>query len=185
MKSVLADRNKSAVLAVDIQPSFLKAIVNAEQVVERSAFLLRCASILEIPILATDQYRSRMGGTDERIRHLLPTEPHDKLAFSCCGAPGLSEELNQLGVRQVALMGIETHICINQTAHDLLARGLDVIIAGDAVSSNSFEKHNLGLARLRDAGCTVAHTESIVYEWLRSADHPKFRDVLALVKMTL
>jgi len=102
------------------------------------------------------------------------------MTFSCCGIEPFNASL--AGKKQVVLTGIETHICVNQTAHNLLDAGYDVIVCDDAVSARSINRHKVGLKRLRDAGMTLAHTESIAYEWAGSAEHPKFRDMLALVK---
>lgn len=122
-----------------------------------------------------------MGGTEPSIAALLPEPAAPKMRFSshgCLPSHGLFE-----GGRNTAiLVGIETHICVYQTAHDLLDDGLEVIVCADAVSARTIDRHEVGLARLRDAGAVVAHTEAIVYEWMRSADHPSFRDVLKLVK---
>lgn len=126
-----------------------------------------------------------MGGTDEDLQGILSgsrVPVYSKMSFSCTGSGEFSEWLTQQGRKQVVIIGIETHICVNQTAHHLMAQGKDVLIAADAVGARSDEMHQVGLSRLRHAGAVVAHSESIAYEWMVSAENPQFRDVLKIVK---
>jgi nicotinamidase-related amidase len=104
------------------------------------------------------------------------------MSFSCSGCDLFRRRFVNAEPCQVVLVGVETHICVNQTAHDLLDLGHTVIVCADAVSARTEDRHTLGLGRLRDAGAIVAHSESVVYEWMRSADHEKFREVLKIVK---
>jgi nicotinamidase-related amidase len=173
----------SVLVVVDIQPSFLSGIVESDRVLERSEFLLKVARLLEIPVLTTEQYPSRMGGTHERLLPLLHAEPPmGKMSFSCSGCEAFREQIESLNRKQVVLVGIETHICVSQTAHDLLRSGYEVIIGADAVSARTMDRHKIGLKRIRDAGAVTAHTESMAYEWMQSAEHPRFREVLKIVK---
>jgi nicotinamidase-related amidase len=173
----------SSVLAVvDMQPSFLGGSFEAERVLDRVEFLMEVAGLLEVPVLVTEQYSARMGGTHERLSRHFGTEPMGKMAFSCAGCAGFMDALAGLDRRQVVIVGIETHICVSQTAHDLLRGGFDVAVCPDAVSARSLDRHKLGMERIRDAGAVPAHTESIAYEWMGSAEHPKFREVLSAVK---
>ncbi|MCB0825147.1 MAG: isochorismatase family protein [Armatimonadetes bacterium] len=169
-------------IVVDMQPSFLGGIVGADEVMKRTKFLVECANLLEVPTLATVQYPERMGGTEESLHAMIQGETLDKMAFSCCGASGLMEAVEKSERGTIVLVGIETHICVTQTALDLLEEGYEVAIVLDAVSSRSEQANKIGTKRLRDAGAQVVHSESVVYEWMESADHPKFRDVLKVVK---
>lgn len=178
----MADASKCVVVVVDLQPSFLKAIDQKERVLARSAFLLQCAALLAVPVLATEQNPERMGGTAPEIAELLRAPASPKHVFSCVGCEGFDVALGAMARPQVVLVGIETHICVNQTAHHLLAAGFEVILAADAISARTPSMHAIGIERMRDAGAVVAHSESVVYEWLGSAAHPAFRDVLAVVK---
>src|SRR4051812_45519528 len=146
-------RAQSSLLAVvDIQPSFLSGIFEAERVLHRAEFLLKIAGLLQVPILATEQNPARMGATHERILPLVTSPPLEKMAFSCAGCTAFSDSLVRLQRTQIVLIGIETHICISQTALDLLTRGFEVIVCADAVSARSSDRHSLGLGRIRDAG---------------------------------
>lgn len=179
---MIADLGDSAVAAIDLQPSFLAGISKREAVVARSRFLLECARVLEVPAIGTEQYSQRMGATEPSVATLLAEPANDKLCFSAGGCEGFMRALEATGRRMVVVVGIETHICVAQTSLDLLERGFTVLVCADAVGARSTEAHEIGLRRLGEAGCIVTHTESVVYEWMRSAEHPKFREVLRLVK---
>lgn len=182
MNSSVLGLHESIVLAIDLQPRFLAAIHEAERVVRRSEVLLGVARVLGVPVIATVQYSEKMGGVVPELAGLLETEPVDKLRFSCSGCEDVDAALAQSGRRQVVLVGIETHICVTQTALDLLTEGYEVFVCADAVSARSEDRHQVGIGRLRDAGAAIIHTESAAYEWMRSADHPLFRNVLPLIK---
>ena len=183
MNAGLCDAQRSVLVVVDIQPSFLDPIEGSERVLRRSEFLLRIASLLDVPALATEQYPSRMGGTHESLTPFMAQEcVLGKMSFSCAGCSEFVDALDNLQREQVVLVGIETHICVNQTAHHLLQRGYEVFLAADATGSRSGEAHKVGLKRMRQAGAVISHTESIAYEWMGSAEHPSFRDALKIVK---
>lgn len=179
MPRVLLDPTDSALVIVDIQPKFLAAIHESGRVLEHSHFLAQVAQILEIPVFATAQVPDRMGSNHES---LLPTIAREfpKTAFSAVGAEGFMEALGDR--KQIVIVGIETHICVSQTAQHLLERGFQVVVCPDAVSSRTLERHKLGMERIRDAGVVPAHTEGVAYEWMKDATHPKFKEVLNLVK---
>lgn len=172
----------SLLVVVDIQPSFMAGIHESERVLRRSEFLIDSAQLLGVPIVSTEQYPSRMGGLDPQIAMRLPDKPWPKMAFSCWGSDAFRNTVESAGKRCVVLVGIETHICVTLTALDLLNNGYQVFVCPDAVSARSMEMHKLGMERMRDSGAIASHTETLVYEWMGTADHPKFRDVLALVK---
>lgn len=179
-QSLLTSEN-SVLVVIDVQPTFLKGIFEADRVVRRVGFLAEVAHRLGVPILATEQVPHKMGGTDPT---LLPWigEPIGKSAFSGLGEPEFVARLAATGRRKVILVGIETHICVSLTAGDLLSEGYEVVVSPDACSAGDLERHKLGMERIRDAGAVPAHTEAIAYEWMKSATHPEFRAVLDAVK---
>lgn len=182
---MLAQLEGSVLVLVDLQPTFLSPIHEGGAVLERCRFLLEIANLLGVRVLATEQYPARMGRTTGELDSLLQeaeVRPIGKMAFSCAGSPRFMDALSALHPQQVVLCGIETHICVSQTAHHLLEAGLPVLVGADAVGARKPDMHSNGLERMARAGATVAHTESIVYEWMRSAEHPKFRDALGVVK---
>ena len=137
--------------------------------------------MFDVPILATEQYPERMGGT---ISSLLPyvSSPERKMNFSAVRDSSFVDKLYSLGRNQVVVVGIETHICVSLTCHGLLEADYEVVVCPDAVSSRTQDRHKLGMERIRDAGVVPAHTEAIAYEWCQTADNPKFRDMLSIVK---
>lgn len=177
---LLAD--ESVVVVVDLQDQFLKVIPDRETITHRAAFLVSAANIMGVPVLATTQYAERMGSHDPKIAEVLRGPTFDKRAFSCCGSEEFVSALEKSGRRQIVLVGVETHICITQTALDLLEEDYDVFLCLDAVSSRLEEATKVGVKRLRDVGVEVCHTESVVYEWMETSEHEKFKEVLGVVK---
>lgn len=176
-------RDDSGLLVVDLQEKFLAPIVDKDAVLHRAKFLIESAQILGVPILATEQYATRMGSTVPEILELLGDAHRvDKLCFSACGSDGLFDEFLNLGRKQVVIAGIETHICVTQSCLDLISNGFEVFLAADAVSCRIPMAHEVALKRLRHAGVVVTHSESVVYEWMHQAGTEEFKKVLDLVK---
>ncbi|MEZ0326694.1 MAG: isochorismatase family protein [Fimbriimonas sp.] len=181
MPRIKLEPEKSILLVIDIQEALLSSIHEIDRVVSRTSFLIKIATLLDVPIVATEQNPTKMGGTQHTIAQLI-APPLAKMSFSVCGCAEAVDAISESGRKQAILVGIETHICVSQTAHDLLARGFEVVVCPDAVSARSLERHKLGMERMRDAGVIPAHTESVAYEWLGTAEHPHFRDALKVVK---
>lgn len=177
-----ADPAGSVLIVIDVQPKFMAGIWEQERVLARTTFLVQVANLLGIPVLATDQNPERMGGTEPTLSKILGSQPFPKMSFSCCGCEDFMSALALSGRRQAILVGIETHICVSQTAVDLLNQDYEVMVCPDAVSARSVEMHKLGMERMRDSGVLPIHSESAAYEWMGSAIHPQFREVLRLVK---
>lgn len=181
----LLRRDDCALVVVDMQEPFLNAIHGREALTANVALLCRAARVLNIPVLTTLQYASRMGGIVPEIADALGPDtdaPIDKMCFSCGGSAGFLEALKATERWQVLLCGVETHICVAQTAHDLKHRGYYVHVAPDAVSSRTLERHKLGMERIRDAGIKPVAAEAAVYEWLYEAGTPEFKEILKLVR---
>ena len=184
MGTCLARQEQSVIVAIDPQPNFLKALPDPEPMMLRGLFLLEASKLLEIPVLISEQNPLKMGGLDPRISEVIGEDHplYGKMSFSCCGSTSFLEHLKNLNKKQVILWGIETHICVNQTAQNLMQLGYEVFVAADAVAARSTSAHHLGLMRIKQAGAILAHTESIAYEWIKSAENPVFRDFLEVVK---
>jgi nicotinamidase-related amidase len=147
--------------------------------------LIAAARALEIPIIVTEQYPQGLGHIVETVRERLPEEvqPTEKTSFSCCTAFGFERNLMREPKRkQVVLVGMETHICIVQTASGLQRWGFQVFVAADAVCSRHSSNRDNALERMRDCGIQVTNTESIAFEWLGDSSHEKFREVSKLFK---
>lgn len=182
MPRVFLDAAQAALLVIDVQPSLTPHILDGGRVLERIAFLAEIASLLEIPVLATEQNPSKMGFTEPSLARHFSGGAFEKMSFSAAGCATFMEALRASGRTQVVIVGFETHICVSLTAQDLLEQGFEVVVCPDGVSSRNQERHKLGMERIRDAGVVPAHTEAVAYEWLGSAAHPKFREALAVVK---
>jgi len=181
---MLARIEDSVLVVVDVQPSVLDLVWQKDRVVDRCKFMIECAKLLDIPVIITEQNPSKLGLTEPSLSSLIEDRRAtiQKMSFSAWGEREFVKAVEHHKRAQAVIVGIETHICINQTAHDLMDEEIDTIVCADAVSARTEEMHELGLKRMSDEGTAIAHTESVVYEWLQSADHPMFREVLKLVK---
>ena len=178
-------RDTTLLVVVDMQEPFLGTIHERERLTANVRLLAQAAAILDVPVISTTQYVERMGGLVAEIADVLPATacgPLDKLCFSCVGSEAFSTFVAEAARRQILLCGVETHICVSQTALDLTHGGYQVHVVADAVSSRTLEKHKLGMERMRDNLVLPCAAEAAVYEWLREAGTAEFKSVLKLVK---
>lgn len=179
------DANHCALLVVDIQERLLPPIFQKEQLVKNSQLLIRAAGILKIPALVTTQYAKGLGNTVPEIASLLPeTEPIDKQMFSCFGSDAFCSMLKRLpGNRTTVLLcGMESHICVMQTALGALREGYMVHVASDAVSSRTEWNWKIGLSRMAAAGGIISSTETMIYELMKSSGSQAFKELLPHLK---
>ena len=168
---------------VDVQGKLAQLMADKETLFKNVRILIQAARILDIPILWCQQAPEALGPTVPEVAELLTGgEPIDKASFSCCGQEQFNAELNALGKVQVLLCGIETHVCIYQTAMDLMEGGLDVTIVADAVSSRTEQNRHLALTRLAAEGARISSTEMALFELLKTAKHPLFKEIARLIK---
>ena len=168
-------------LIVDLQTKLLPAIRHAPLVLANALRLVHGARALEVPTWATEQYPKGLGPTTPELAALLPTRPA-KLTFHCCGAPGLVADLRSRGVEHVTLAGIEAHVCVAQTALELLRLGFAVQVPADAVGSRADLDRDVALRRIERAGAIVTTVEAVLFEWTETAEHPQFKAISALVR---
>jgi nicotinamidase-related amidase len=175
---------RCALVVIDIQEKLLPPIYEKERLVRNSQLLLRLAKILCLPVIATTQYAKGLGHIVPEIASLLPpAEPLDKLEFGCFGSGEFCSQIARWRGRNTLLLcGMETHICVLQTALGALNQGHVVHVAADAVSSRTELNWKLGLERMRDAGAVVSSTEMIIYELLGKSGSPEFREMLQHLK---
>ncbi len=174
-----------ALVVVDIQEKLLPPIFEKERLVRNSQLLIRLAGIVGIPVLLTTQYCKGLGQVIPEVASLLPdAKPMDKLEFSCFGSGEFTAALKALPGRRntVLLCGMETHICVMQTALGALEHGYHVHVASDAVSSRAEWNWKIGLLRMRDAGAVISSTEMMLYELLRSSGTSAFKEILPFLK---
>lgn len=177
---------EQCVLAVvDIQEKLLPPIFNKEELVRNTKLLIRLARLMGIPVVATTQYSRGLGGTVPEIASLLDgVVVHDKVEFSCFGSDQFCGEMKALpGQRSsVLLCGMETHICVMQTALGALNRGYLVHVAADAVGSRAKSNWKIGLRRMEAAGAVISSTEMMMYELMRASGTPVFKEMLKHLK---
>ena len=173
----------AALLVVDVQERFRTQIAAFERMVGRIRTLVLGAALLDVPVVVTEQYPKGLGPTVAELAEILDgAETLEKRSFSSAAAPGLDDLLRRLGRRQLVLVGLEAHVCVHQTATDLLRGGLSVHAAVDAIESRDPAARAVALQRMAADGVHVTTVETALFELLRTADHERFRDVQALVK---
>jgi nicotinamidase-related amidase len=174
------DRNRAALVVIDVQEAFRKALPDFDRVAQSVATLVQGAEAMDVPIVFTEQYPQGLGRTVPEVSDHLPDdlEPIEKVCFSAAQAEGF--DLDDLD--QALVCGIETHVCVNQTVLDLLDQGVEVHLAGDAVGSRSEENRQLGLHRAERSGAVLTSVETALFELLRGSDAAEFKQVQALVK---
>jgi nicotinamidase-related amidase len=179
-------REGTAVVVCDVQERLFPAmdIDHREEVMRNIKVLTTSARRLQVPILVTEQYPKGLGHTlQELVDTLGPgTEPHEKVTFSCCGAPTFRARLEATGAHQIVLTGIEAHVCVLMSALDLLAEGYTVQVAADAVTSRTQANWRLAMDQLRQAGAVVTATETVLFQLLRQADTDEFRELARLIR---
>lgn len=186
-------RSQANLLVVDVQERFAPVIPDWAETVEHCARLVRFFRRLELPLFLTEQYPRGLGRTTAEIRAALgEVAPVEKMSFSACGARTDAGEndrggeilrgLDAAGRRQVVLCGVETHVCVLQTAFDLLEAGYEVFAVEDAISSRAPAHKGNALARMAGAGVAVTNHESVLFELLRTAEAPEFKELSRLVR---
>ena len=175
--------DKTILVVVDVQGKLAELMHDKERVFNNIAILIKSAKLLDMPIIFCQQVPSALGPTIPQLAELLEgIDPVDKYTFSCCGNESFVDRIKQYKPEHVLLTGIETHICVYQTAMDLLDREIDVNIIADAVSSRTHENKHVALTRLDSEGASISTTEMALFELLKDAKHPKFRDIAKLIK---
>jgi nicotinamidase-related amidase len=179
------EAEQCALIVVDIQEKLLPPIFQKERLIRNSQLLIRLAGILKLPALMTTQYAKGLGGIVPEISSLLPgSQAIDKHMFSCFGSDVFCSALKRVpGNRNTVLLcGMESHICVSQTALAALREGYLVHVASDAVSSRTEWNWKIGLERMRAAGAIISSTEMMIYELLRSSGAPAFKELLPHLK---
>lgn len=179
--SLLTSPELSLVLVSDLQTRLLAAMPDQSRLIAQCRLLLRGAKLLDVPVVGTEQYPQGLGRTLPEIAEFLP-DPPEKLRFSCVEAlqlPPVAERTD--GRSRVVLLGIETHVCILQTAFDLQSLGYEVLLPVDALSSQQEIDHVTALRRMETAGMTLTTVQSLLFEWCETAAHPHFKTLSRLV----
>lgn len=186
----VACRDDAVLIVVDEQERLASAMHDREPVVAATVRLVRVAQLVGLPIVVTRQYPTGLGDLEPALRDAIAAAEAagsrvshvDKLAFDCFGEPVFCEALAATGRKQLLIAGMETHICITQTALSAVRAGFDAHVAADACCSRSDEHHALALDRIRAAGVVVTTCESVMYELVGLAGTDEFRALLGIVK---
>jgi nicotinamidase-related amidase len=180
----LLDRTDAVLLVIDIQESYRTVLPGWDRVVAATRTLLHGAAVLELPVLASEQYPRGLGHTAEEVSSLFPSSVRlvEKRTMSCCGADGFIDQLDATRRRQVLIAGIETHACVNQTVHDLIAAGYQAHVARDATASRRVADADPAWEKMRSAGMFPTTSEQALLELVRTSDVPDFRAVQRLLK---
>jgi nicotinamidase-related amidase len=172
----------TALLVVDMQEKLLSVIEGSARIVWNCRRLIDGAGILGVRTAVTEQNPEKLGATAKALAERIAVSAHAKMAFSCGACGELFLLWRDEGVHRVLLCGIETHVCVQQTALDLLAAGFQVYIAADAVTSRGKIDYEIALRRMESSGATITTTEAALFEWCERAGTDEFRQVSALAK---
>jgi nicotinamidase-related amidase len=180
----LLRREETGLILVDVQEAFRPVIDGFDQVVRNCGLLAEGFGVLGRPVLVSEQYPKGLGHTVPEIAERLPegVEPVEKVRFSACGVDAFEEALEAAGCKAWVVAGIETHVCVNQTVHDLISRGYEAHVAADAVSSRAAENRTLGLEKMAAAGAHTTSTEMALFEMLEQAGSDEFKAISKLVR---
>jgi nicotinamidase-related amidase len=170
-------------LIIDVQGRLAESMIGKEELYKNLAGLIKAAHILNIPIIHTEQVPEKIGATVEPIVSLLKGQsPIIKKTFSCCGEPKFLKALKQWKKRTILVAGIETHVCVYQTVLDLLRLQYTPYVIGDAVSSRKPTDKHFGLSRMQNLGAQIVSSEMLLTELIQTSAHPKFKDILNLIR---
>jgi len=177
----MLSRENTVLIIVDIQGNLAQVMDNRTFLIENSQKLIKGIHILGIPVLITEQ--NNLGKTRPELADLLPgIQAIPKDAFSCCGEEKFLSAIGTLRRKQILLTGIEAHVCVYQTAMDLMSMGYEVHLAADAVSSRTAGNREIGIRRMTESGAILTSTEMVLFELLKTAADPKAKELFRVVK---
>jgi nicotinamidase-related amidase len=173
----------TVLLIIDIQEKLFRVMYEKEPLIDNARKLIQGCRVLGVPVLLTEQYSKGLGPTVAEVTELIPeVAPLEKLSFGCCGDEGFMRALKAVSRKQVLITGIETHVCVYQTAAALLEMGYEVQVVADAVSSRTARNRDISLEKMRDMGAGITSVEIALFELLETAGSDKFRDISQIVK---
>ncbi len=179
---LLATSADTGLLVIDVQEKLFDKVVRHEVVERDILFMIDAARAVNIPILATEQYPKGLGGTIASIASKLTGPRPDKVSFSCCGNPEVVNFFKREARPKLILVGIETHVCVQQTALDLITQGFSVFLPVDAVSCRYPQDHHTALRRMENAGVVLTTVEALAFELVGAAGSAEFKAISKLVQ---
>lgn len=174
--------DKAALLVIDMQDRILSGTERLIETLDRAQLALCGFQELSLPVIATEQNPDKLGPTNSTIRHYLEKPPLTKMAFSAYREEETRHAIDNSGRSQWILMGVETHVCLMQTARDLIQAGHEVVVLNDATSSRSIFDYSTAIAEMRDMGARIASTEIVLFELMATAADPHFKTICQWVK---
>jgi nicotinamidase-related amidase len=178
----MLNTDSTALIVIDIQVALTRVMHEKDRLIDNARRLVQGANALGLPIILTEQYPKGLGHTIPEIAELIEPEPVEKTAFSCCGEEAFVAAVEALGRRQLLLCGIETHVCVYQTARELAERGYEVEVVADAISSRTIGNKLIGLDRIKASGAKLTTVEMALFELLKVAGGDAFKQVVKIVK---
>lgn len=178
----ILNSNDSMVFIIDIQEKLLNAVFNKDMLARKAEIIAKIANVLNLPVIITEQYPKGLGDTVANIKNIVNATIYEKDTFSALDNTDVFDAIKNAGRKQIALLGIETHICVSQTANALVEAGYDVNIISDACGSRVLFEHAAGLDRMKSNGANIITTEIALFEWLKSSKHPNFKEIQTLIK---
>jgi nicotinamidase-related amidase len=180
----ILDPAKTALVVVDVQEAIRSAIGDFALAASNVSRAVRCFSVLGVPVIVTEQYPQGLGRTAEEVSLMFPenVEVFEKTSFSAYGSGEFVNSLASHGVKQIVLCGFETHVCVSQTAHDLIENGYDVHLMTDCVASRFDPDKQAGLSKMFAAGVVPSSVEMALFELMRDSRHPSFKEIQGLIK---
>jgi len=174
----------TAIAVIDVQGKLMGLVHDHLRVLGHIKHFIKAAEVFGIPVLWSEQAPDKIGETVDSVKELLfpMIKPIHKRSFSCYGCPEYLEHLKSINRRQILITGIETHVCVYQTVRDLHAHGYEVHLIADAVASRHEIDHQLAIGRMRDEGIIITTAEMAMCELLKTADHPKFKNIMSYIK---
>ncbi len=184
MKSRLLNADKAVLLVVDIQEKFVPVVFAVERLIAKTTALIEAAKLLELPIVVSEQYPKGLGSTVKALSDILPEGAVrlEKTAFGCLGDQGIADHLKSLGRSQIMVCGLEAHVCVNQTVHQLLSAQYQVHLIEDALATRDPVNLEIGVRKMREAGAITSCVEMAIFELMGQSKHPKFKALQALIK---
>lgn len=184
--NLLCVAGNSCLLVIDIQTRLTAAMPGKvlERLKRNTVMITKSATLLSIPVIATQQYPQGLGPLVPEISEALTgaCRKFDKTCFSCAAADGFMQALEQTGRKQIIITGLEAHVCVLQTAIELLAAGYHVFVVADAICSRQRENYENAIQRLQQSGAILCNTESVMFEWLKDARHEHFKAIAGMLR---
>ena len=174
---MLLNREESCLLLVDVQEKLAPHVINPDALTSRCEWLMHLAKELNVPILVSEQYPSGLGPTIKPLRDLAHQTCISKVHFSGYSEPSFLDSWQEINKKQVVIAGIETHVCVLQTAFEMYEAGFQVFVVVDAVSSRHEVDHKYGLKRMKHYGIDLVSAEMVFFEWIRKAGTPDFKSL--------